>query len=108
MLTIETILVASIIGIGTVVGLATFRNAVTQELGDAAAGLASINHGYRYVDTLGAAVIDNMAFSFTTAGSTYDDLPNFCEPAELDPLAGAPMGIEFLDVEPNETDLIIQ
>ena len=95
--TMEIILIATICGIGVVVGLSSFRDALSQEFGDVSAGLASIDHGYEYNDLTKSETIENMQFSYFISGSVYTDLPNFCEPADLDPINAAPMCMEFSD-----------
>ncbi len=95
--TMELILIATICAIGVAVGLSSFRDALTQEFGDVSAGLASIDHGYEYNDLEKSEAIENMRFAFFISGSTYTDLPNFCEPANLDPINAPPMCMEFSD-----------
>lgn len=97
LLTIELILIATIIGIGSIVGLAAFRDSVSQEFGDVSAGLASIDHGYTFNDLEKNESIDNLRFAFFHSGSNYVDESNFCEPATLDPVNDSPMCMEFSD-----------
>jgi Flp pilus assembly pilin Flp len=65
----ELVLVATILVIGMVVGLATVRNAVVQELGDVAMAIGNINQSYSYDGVTGR----NAAQLFT-AGSMFEDL----------------------------------
>ena len=94
-LTIEVILMASIVGIGMIAGLVAFRDSVSQEFGDASAGLAAMNQGYQYIDTASSGSIDNLQFRFSVSGSEYVDESNFCEPAVLDPAGDSPMCMEI-------------
>ncbi len=94
-LTIELILMATVIGLGAVVALAAFRDSVSQEFGDASAGLASIDHGYQYNAIAKIDRIDNMRFDLTVSGSAYVDESNYCEPTTLDPVDDAPMCMQF-------------
>jgi len=95
LLTIELILVATIVGLGSIAGLAAFRDSVSQEFGDVSAGLASIDHGYTFNDLEKNESIDNVQFAFFHSGSNYVDESNFCEPATLDPTNDSPMCMEF-------------
>ena len=97
LLTMELILVATIVGLGSIVGLTAFRDSVSQEFGDVSAGLASIDHGYAFNDLEKDEAIDNMRFAFFHSGSNYTDESNFCEPATLDPVNDSPMCMEFSD-----------
>ena len=69
----ELVLIATILVIGMVVGLATVRNAVVQELGDVAMAIGNINQSYSYT---GVAGRDN---SSGTAGSSFQDELDFCD-----------------------------
>jgi Flp pilus assembly pilin Flp len=67
----ELVLVATILVIGMVVGLATVRDAVVQELADVGAAIGSINQSYVYSEVSG--------HSAATAGSEYQDQTDFCD-----------------------------
>lgn len=103
LLSIEMILVASVVALGTIVGLATFRDALVQELGDVAAGLAMLNHGYQFVAVSKTDTLDNIAIDLFVAGSTYSDLANFGEPVDPDPVGSPPMCITFTDQDLDES-----
>ncbi len=94
-MTIELVFMVVVLVIGSLAGLAAFRDSVSQEFGDASAGLASIDQSYQFDDTTSGGTIDNMQFSFQVLGSNYVDEPNFCEPAVLDPVGDAPMCMQF-------------
>jgi hypothetical protein len=67
----ELVLVATILVIGMVVGLATVRDSVVQELGDLAASIGSVNQSYEYSHVTG--------HSSATAGSEFQDQTDFCD-----------------------------
>lgn len=67
----EILLITTILGLGAISGLTTFRDQVTMELADAATAFARINQSY----SLGA--ISGVGFSF--AGSTFTDTLDFCQ-----------------------------
>ncbi len=84
----ELVLVATILVIGMVVGLATVRNAVVQELGDVAMAIGNINQSYQYSGVMGR---EN---SSQTAGSEFVDNFDFCDQvAGDDPVDEEPAGI---------------
>ena len=92
---IELILMGTIILLGSIVGLATYRDSIVQELGDASASVSSLQQGYEYIEVTQAGVIDNMQFSYSVAGSSYVDDLNFGELAVPDPAGGPAMCIVF-------------
>jgi hypothetical protein len=92
--TTELVLVATILVIGTVVGLATVRDAVVAELADVAAAIGSINQSYSWsgisghsgLAGFGAAPAARALFfpvipqsSAATAGSQFQDSTDFCD-----------------------------
>lgn len=94
-LSTEMILVATVVVIGIIVGLTTYRDAVVQELGDTAMAVASLNQGYSY-DPVSIADTDFplgtfglLVFTFDVAGSDYTDELDFCDPG-ADPPAAEP------------------
>ncbi|GAB4148729.1 MAG: hypothetical protein Tsb009_22730 [Planctomycetaceae bacterium] len=68
---IEVVLVITILGIGMIVGLKSVRDAVVDELADVAAAVGDINQSYSYSGVSGHAA--------STAGGVYVDTPDFCE-----------------------------
>jgi hypothetical protein len=94
-LSMEMILTATILVLGSIVGLSAFRDAVVQEMGDIGAGLASLDHSYRYNSIEQSEVIENVFLESQILGSSYSDNLNFCEPAVRDPSGAAPMCIEI-------------
>lgn len=78
----ELILVATILVIGMIVGLATVRDAVVQELADVAAAIGSVNQSYIYNEVSG--------HSSATAGSQFQDNTDFCDTGDDDSATSAP------------------
>lgn len=68
----ELILVATILVIGMIVGLASVRDSVVGELADVAEAIGAINQSYSFHGLIGHGNI-------VTAGSTFIDAPDFCE-----------------------------
>lgn len=75
----ELVLVATILVIGMIVGLATVRDAVVQELADVAAAVGSVNQSYEYSAVQG--------HTSGTQGSQFADNTDFCDTG--DDVAGA-------------------
>lgn len=76
----ELILVATILVIGMIVGLATLRDQIVQELGDVGAAFSQLVQSYSFSGITG--------HTSNTAGSAFADFTDFCDdPAEED---GAP------------------
>lgn len=78
----ELILVATILVIGMIVGLATLRDQVVQELGDVGAAFSQLVQSYSFSGITG--------HTSATAGSAFADFTDFCddppEEAGLPPL----------------------
>ncbi len=69
----ELILIATVLVIGMLVGLATLRDQVVQELADVAAAISDVDQSYAYTGILGHTA--------QTAGSNYEDAVDFCDDA---------------------------
>ncbi|MDF1743671.1 MAG: hypothetical protein P1V19_08245 [Gimesia sp.] len=69
----ELVLIGTILVLGVVVGLATVRDQVVQELGDLALAISNINQSYSFSGVTG--------HTSSTAGSIYIDLLDFCDAA---------------------------
>jgi Flp pilus assembly pilin Flp len=103
----ELILIATILVIGMVVGLATVRNAVVQELGDIAMAIGSINQTYGYTGVTGRPSTGPTDFSSWSRGSRYNDLTDFCDqPNNQDIQDAPPSGIDVLRVPVGEGDTL--
>jgi hypothetical protein len=93
----DLILITTILALGTVVGLATYRNSVVQELGDLAAALGSLNQSYQFT---GSTYDDGAGFTVETPGSDYTDETDFCDGPDV---AGQPpAGIDVLVLPSSE------
>ncbi|HAH47141.1 MAG TPA: hypothetical protein DCM07_20260 [Planctomycetaceae bacterium] len=68
----ELVLIGTILVLGVVVGLATVRDQVVQELGDLALAISNINQSYSFSGVTG--------HTSSTAGSMFEDLTDFCDP----------------------------
>lgn len=67
----ELVLIGTILVLGVVVGLATVRDQVVQELGDLALAISNINQSYSFSGVTG--------HTSSTAGSVFVDLTDFCD-----------------------------
>ena len=94
-LSIEMILVATIVVIGLIVGVSSLRDSIVQEMGDAAAGVAALDHSYEFNELVISTQMDTVHSSFYLPGSFYLDAPNAGEPAILDPSGGPPICIDI-------------
>jgi hypothetical protein len=95
--TTDLILLATIVVLGSIVGLVTFRNQVVQEFGDMSMAVGGLNQSYSYgasygkkYDTATSTWVDDTTKS--VAGSSFTDQPNF----GLDPVEAGkePAGID--------------
>ena len=91
----ELVLVATILVIGMVVGLATVRDAVVQELADVAAAIGSVNQSYEYSTVTG--------HTSATAGSQFQDNTDFCDTGD-DVVDVAPQCV-VVNASPPGTDI---
>ena len=90
----ELVLVATIMVIGLLVGWATVRDQVVQELGDVAAAISNLNQSYTWSAVTG--------HSSSVAGTYFDDTVDFCDEDESDPEI-EPMCIDlFVDANVGE------
>jgi hypothetical protein len=84
----DLLLISTILVLGVIVGLVTYRDQVVQELGDVAAAVGAINQSYSFdAFTINFTIAPGNVVSFTAAGSTFDDLSDFCDEGDV---AGAP------------------
>jgi hypothetical protein len=77
----ELILVATILVIGMIVGLATLRDQVVQELGDVGAAFSQLVQSYSFSGITG--------HTSSTAGSAFEDFTDFCDNPAEEPDEGA-------------------
>jgi len=77
----ELVLIATVLVIGLLAGLATLRDQVVQELGDVAAAISDVNQSYSF-----SAIT---AHTSSTAGTVFDDTTDLCdangEPTDAEP-----------------------
>ena len=98
LMSIEMLLLAVMIAIGSIVGLAVYRDAIVQELGDNAAGVASLTQSFQFdgvtqSGTFGTGV-SAITYDATVPGSAYTDNTDFCETV-LDVAGDPPMCISI-------------
>lgn len=67
----ELVLLATVVVIGLIVGMATVRDAATAELSDVAGAVSDVNQSYRINGILGHTA--------ATAGFDYADQQDFCD-----------------------------
>tara|TARA_R110002095_G_scaffold159356_1_gene138169 strand:- start:11362 stop:11685 length:324 start_codon:yes stop_codon:yes gene_type:complete len=67
----ELVLIGTILVLGVVVGLATVRDQVVQELGDLALAISNINQSYSFSGVTG--------HTSSVAGSIFNDELDFCD-----------------------------
>ena len=70
----ELVLIATILVIGLIVGWATVRDQVLQELGDVAAAISQFNQSYSWSAVTG--------HTSSVAGTYFDDTADFCDAAD--------------------------
>ena len=68
--TIELLLLATILVIGLIVGMTNVRDSVLAELSDVSEAIGNLNQGYT------VAAVANLADTAATAGSAFSDLPD--------------------------------
>jgi Flp pilus assembly pilin Flp len=71
---IELVLIATILVIGLITGLNTLRNAVTSELSDVAGAVQDMNQSYTYNGVAG--------HSSRVQGSNFTDIRDWCDTPE--------------------------
>ena len=82
----ELVLIATILVLGMIVGLATVRDQVVQELGDVGAAVSQLVQSYSFSGITG--------HTSSTAGSAFEDFTDFCDdPA--DEAGNAPLCISL-------------
>jgi Flp pilus assembly pilin Flp len=94
----ELVLVATILVIGMVVGLATVRDAVVQELADVAGAIASVNQSYAYGEVSG--------HRSATAGSEFQDNTDFCDTGDDTAADSAPQCVVIDPIQDYDEDTV--
>ena len=72
----DLILIGTVLILGSIVGLATMRDEIVQELGDIATAIGQLNQSYSF------AAFNNGQFS--VAGSSYTDMADYGELGTLE------------------------
>ena len=72
-LSMEMILIATLVVIGLIVGYATLRDAMVQELGDTAAGVARLQQSYSFGSAELAGSFGGIPYEASSAGSEFVD-----------------------------------
>ena len=98
----EMILIGTIVILGMIVGLTTWRDAIVQELGDSAAAVSELNQSYRFAEntinrTFPTDDGGSVQISVQVAGSSYLDQRDFCQAFTTDPANQPPMCITLTD-----------
>ena len=92
----ELVLIGTILVLGMIVGLATVRDQVVQELGDFALAIAQVNQSYSWSGITG--------HSSSVAGSVFLDTLDFCDNATDQGANEGPAGINVVDGTAGEGD----
>ena len=82
----ELVFMSAILVMGLVVGLATVRDQVVQEFGDASVGIGALNQSFSFA----GVVAPDFAPVGSSPGSEFDDSVDFCDVFGLDPFNAAP------------------
>ena len=90
----ELVLIGTILVIGMIVGLATVRDQVVQELGDVGLAIGQINQSYSWSGITG--------HTSSVAGSAFVDTVDFCDDAEAQTAGEPPACIAIVDATPGE------
>jgi hypothetical protein len=73
-------ILCTIVVLGMLVGLVTYRDQVVQEMGDVAAAVGAINQSYSFdAFTITFSFAPMVTGSFTSAGSSFVDNTDFCD-----------------------------
>jgi hypothetical protein len=85
----DIVLITTILILGSIVGLVVLRNQVVQELGDIATAVGALNQSYEYIGdtqtiTTGTGTSLMTVTVGTVTGSSYDDLPDVGDGADVD------------------------
>ena len=94
-LSIELVLTTTIVFLGSIVGLTSFRDAIVQEFGDVSAAASRLNHSYKITDVSFSSTLGNVNVQYQVAGSGYSDSRNAGEPTDPDAPGLSPMCLEI-------------
>ena len=90
----ELVLIGTILVIGMIVGLASVRDQVVQELGDLALAIGQINQSYSFSGITG--------HTSSVAGSAFVDTLDFCDDAAEQTPGQPPACIAIVEADPGE------
>ena len=76
---IEMILLATLTVFGLIVGMAAFRDAIFQELGDTAAGVSSLQQSFSIDAVVMSGSFGTIPYNARSEASVYNDARDFCE-----------------------------
>lgn len=93
-ISIELIFLATIVVIGLLTGLTSYRDAVVQELGDSAAGIASLQQTFSIDEISLTGRYGAIPYDSFVSASSFTDQTDQCEDV-LDASSRAPMCIEI-------------
>jgi len=78
-MSIELVLLATLTVFGLMVGMAAFRDAIFQELGDAAAGVSNLQQSFSIDAVVMSGSFGDVPYEARTEASNYVDTRDFCE-----------------------------
>ena len=91
---IELVVLATLVVIGLLAGLGTYRDALVQELGDSAAGVASLQQSFSVEAVSLTGDYGGIPYDSFVSGSSFLDNTDFCE-AILDTPSAPPICIQI-------------
>ena len=78
----DLLLIATILCIGSIVGLVSIRDQVVQELGDVGIAIGQLNQSYTFTGFALTLSAGGVAIgTFSVAGSSFADTADFCDSA---------------------------
>jgi len=91
----ELVLIATIVVVGLIVGMATIRDQVVQEFGDTSVGIGALNQSYSFAGVVAPDFLPDFPSVGSSPGSEYNDSFDFCEIFGIDPINAAPACIDI-------------
>jgi hypothetical protein len=90
----DLLFLSTIVVLGMIVGLATYRDQLVQELGDAAGAVGAVNQSYSFsAYTVSVSLAPGTIVTFVSVGSSYEDMSDACN--QGDNMGAPPECIEF-------------
>ena len=81
----ELVLIATIVVVGLIVGMATIRDQVVQEFGDTSVGIGALNQSYSFAGVIAPDFLPDFPSVGSSPGSEYGDQSDFCDNFGFDP-----------------------